>query len=615
MATPLKIKDISGNVQELTTSEENYIAYQIGLHLSADSADGVGAITTNSSHTSIGTYTDTFFNEPVGTHPSTSISSGSTVTTLYQNQGTAAETDSDVEIPMMWVDGGGETGFKQMPDVDLNAAVDRYLSTIFTGDYPGVFKLASSSPGVDYSVWLSSVFTDTRTDGSSTTYNIYRRNTYSAPTETPPMFIRDNGGFDGIQEMTDRQIKYSFGQRAKSRIGTTKIGSYQLRSASAGAPTDPGTWISAGSAVDTKQTTSEQSFTSTFAAQYNINYTKGYTRTYTGNYTNQYAGAYDRAYNLTYSRFVEVRYTANFAGYYDRTYNFQYTGTYNGPPYTVRYTGNFAGTAYASNYINQYSGNIDYLGNYTGEFGLQTSYISGFYYIGPATNFNGFASRVYIRHYYYVKESGLVFYASNFNIPNTSYQGPALFFLGSIRQYYASGAASYAASYSGAAQFLSPFVGYYGGTYYNITAAYDRASVSYSSNFIGTYNRTQTFSAGYSRTFAPLYVSGEDTVSASYTPTYDGPAFLSINYIRQYAQDYTGGSFLNAILADYFDGGAFTASYERNFGADYTSSKNVIYSNAYEQIYTQNYIGNFEGLTIDATDETVETYTLYVRIS
>ena len=41
---------------------------------------------------------------------------------------------------MMWIDAGGETGFKQMPSADLDAAVDRYLSTIFTGDYPGAFN-------------------------------------------------------------------------------------------------------------------------------------------------------------------------------------------------------------------------------------------------------------------------------------------------------------------------------------------------------------------------------------------------------------------------------------------------------------------------------------------
>ena len=359
MATPLKIRDVSGNIQELTTAEENYIAYQIGLHLAADSANGVGGITTNSSHTSIGTYTNTFFNEPVGTHPETSITSGSSLTTLYQNQGTAAETDSDVELPMMWIDAGGETGFKQMPSADLDAAVDRYLSTIFTSDYPGAFKLASAAPGVDYSVWLSTVFTDTRTDGTSVAYNIYRRdvNSISPPAAVRPMYVRDDGGFDGIQAMTNRQIKYSFGQRAKTRIGTSKIGTYQLRSAAAGAPTDPGTWISAGAATDTKQTTSQQDFTTVFTAQYATNYTKAYTktytgdylRTYTGNYTNVYTGAYNTVYTGNYLRTFVGNYTRAFAGSYARAFGGVTGGVFNPSP------SNFA-AYFARNYTNTYVG-------------------------------------------------------------------------------------------------------------------------------------------------------------------------------------------------------------------------------------------------------------------
>lgn len=350
MATPLKLRDGDGNIQELTSAEENYLTYLIGLHLAADSANGIGGITINSGDTSIGTYTDTFFNEPVGTHPSTSITSGSTATTIYQNQGiNAAETDSDVKTPLRWIDAGGQTGFKEMPSSDLNAAVDRYLTTLFTNDYPGVFKLASASPGPDYSVWLSTVFSDTRTDGTSVAYNIYRRDSYTIPTEIPPMYVRNNGGFDGIQEMTDRQIKYSFGQRAKSRIGASKIGTYQLRSATAGAPTDPGTWISAGAATDTKQTTSQQEFTSVFTAAYQTNYTRGYTRVFSGTYTINYQRAFDRAYTgnafaSNYSRsFTRLasesfatNYTRNYTGNYDRRYTRAYT-----PNYVRRYTGNY----------------------------------------------------------------------------------------------------------------------------------------------------------------------------------------------------------------------------------------------------------------------------------
>ena len=359
MSTPLKIRDVAGNIQELTDAEENYLTYLIGTHLAADSANGIGGITTNSGHTSIGSYTNTFFNEPVGTHPGTSITSGSTITTLYQNQGTAAsETDSDVEIPLMWVDAGGQTGFKQMPAADLNTAVDRYLTKLFTNDYPGVFKLGSASPGPDYSTWLSSVFTDTRTDGTSVVYNIYRRDSYTIPTEIPPMYVRDSGGFDGIQAMTDRKIKYSFGQRAKSRIGASKIGTYQLRSSTDGAPTDPGTWISAGAATDTKQTTSQQQFTSVFTAQYDKGYTRAYTRVFSGNYTQTYVsskniGYTGAAFAALYSKSFLRQQSESFGRNYTRVYTGNYTRTYTRaytPNYVKRYTGN-----YVRNYVRAYS--------------------------------------------------------------------------------------------------------------------------------------------------------------------------------------------------------------------------------------------------------------------
>lgn len=313
MAIPLKINNAGGTeIKQFTTAEENYIAYQIGLHLAADSANGDGTITSNTSHTSIGSYTNTFFNEAVGTHPSTSITSGSTTTTVYQNQTSAIETDSDIETPLMWVNSGGETGFKQMPTADLNAAVDRYISTIFTNDYPGTFKLASSSPGPDYSVHLSSVFTDTRTDGTAIAYNIYRRDSYTAPTAVRPLYVRDNGGFDGIQAMADRQIKYSFGQRAKTRIGASKIGTYQLRTSAQGAPTDPGTWVAAGAATDTKQTTADVVYVRDSTTNFATQYTKNYTSTYSTSYVEAYIADYEKTFTSQYERLYTQGYNVSY---------------------------------------------------------------------------------------------------------------------------------------------------------------------------------------------------------------------------------------------------------------------------------------------------------------
>ncbi len=61
MATPLKIKDANGNIQQLTTTDENYVAYQVGLHLStADSAE-VGSLNRSTGGDTVGTFSNTFF--------------------------------------------------------------------------------------------------------------------------------------------------------------------------------------------------------------------------------------------------------------------------------------------------------------------------------------------------------------------------------------------------------------------------------------------------------------------------------------------------------------------------------------------------------------------------
>ena len=84
--TALKLEGTNGDLKEITTTEENYLAYQAGLHLAElDSAD-VSAITASSSgSTSIGTYTDTNYGNAPGSH---GFSSGNvpitqTTTTLY----------------------------------------------------------------------------------------------------------------------------------------------------------------------------------------------------------------------------------------------------------------------------------------------------------------------------------------------------------------------------------------------------------------------------------------------------------------------------------------------------------------------------------------------------
>ena len=80
-----------------------------------------------------------------------------------------------------------------MTSSEIDTLTDRLVSRIFTSDYPDSFKLATSAP-TGYSTYLHNVFEDTRTDGHSQHYSIYRRDTMSAPTEVKPLTIKRSLG-------------------------------------------------------------------------------------------------------------------------------------------------------------------------------------------------------------------------------------------------------------------------------------------------------------------------------------------------------------------------------------------------------------------------------------
>lgn len=290
LSIPVKLKNTDGDLQQLTTAEENYLAYQASLELAATSGDSAGDLTTSSTSSfSVGSFTDTFFNEPVGTHPASALSTGTTTTTLYQKTGTPTA-DAALERKPLAVNSSGD--FYEMADSDLNILSDRLNSVIHTNDYPGTFKLSSSSPGGTYSSFISSVFTDTRTDGTSVSYNIYRNDSIvSPPSGDEYVSIKRSGGnsgsYEGLQETTTNQLKHTLGNSCKKRRGSSgNIGSYELRTSGQGAPTATGTWVAKGTATDTKQTTEE----STFVQGYTGDYVAQYSQDYIGQYTRQYAG-------------------------------------------------------------------------------------------------------------------------------------------------------------------------------------------------------------------------------------------------------------------------------------------------------------------------------------
>ena len=382
MSVPIKLSDTNGNLKEMTTTEEAYLSYQAGLHLAAQAQTAVAALTTsNSSSTNIGTYSNTFFNQAIGTHPGSGISTGTTNTVLFQKSGSVATNGGDFHRPITWDD--DNTATDEFTDANMNTLLARLSAVVFAGNYPGTYKLASSTPGSDYDEHLADVFTDTQaSNGSTITHSIWQRQTMTAPTAVRPVKIKnDDSSFDGLQEMDDAEIKHTFGTwlRKYTMAAANNVGAYQLRSSANGVPSATGTWQAQGTATDTKKTTSDVNYSAdysgTYAGTYSADYSGTYSATYSADYSGTYAGTYSAGYvNPNGANFQLVRtvvnyegggsvqqYVANFLG--AATFTGNYVGNYTGA-YTGNYVGNYTG-AYTGNYVGNYTG--AYTGNYAGE--------------------------------------------------------------------------------------------------------------------------------------------------------------------------------------------------------------------------------------------------------
>lgn len=240
----------SGALKELILNEEDYLAYRAGIHLSRMSQSDPSALTISAGGNLVGTYTDTFYDQGIGVTPDAYIppTYSFTETDLYQNVG-PSEKGPLTKNPVFW----NGAGLKEMSDSELDSLIQRLLEKITANELPGSFRLGETAPSADWTVFIPNVFTDTRADGSATNYNIYIRQTGTEPDNVKPIAInRQNAIFAGLKEMTDAEIEYTLGERAKVTAMNSGIGTYQLRSSLQGPPTDPGTWEARGTALDTR---------------------------------------------------------------------------------------------------------------------------------------------------------------------------------------------------------------------------------------------------------------------------------------------------------------------------------------------------------------------------
>lgn len=284
---PLKHKS-DNDVQEITTAEHNYLAYLAGLELEtasgtySESVLGSLGKTNQTNDLSIGTLTDTGrLSGDVGdqgTDGSGNLAITTTNTVVYQQDAAYSE-PSNFRHPLYQHEVSSRIRLQEFNDADQLELGETLAGIIYANDYPGTFKLGSSAPSGDYSVAVSNVMTDNRADDTTTVYNLYQRTTMTAPTEIDLMavargssspFNAKTGTYKGLIIMSDAHrketVKACLDRYLSTITSSVKpIGSYLIRTS---APSETGTWVAKGTAIDTRNVVEEENTVTSYT---NIN--------------------------------------------------------------------------------------------------------------------------------------------------------------------------------------------------------------------------------------------------------------------------------------------------------------------------------------------------------
>jgi hypothetical protein len=564
-SVPLKLKD-SADFQNFTSTEENYLAYQVGLSLAEMDSSSPAALSlygTNSATSIVGYLTNTAYDSAVGTGGDGSFLTFSTTNTiLRQTTGTVAIADSDYRLPLIQRDSDGKRVIREMNDSDTSVLLERLNSRIFTSDYVGTYRMGSSAPSGDYSVYLNDVMTDTRSDGHSLQYNIYQRTNQTSPTQVLPFSIKrsngDGGDYQGLQLMTPRQIKYSLGLKSKNKIAsnTDGIGAYRVYSSATGTPTNvglSGTWVAKGTATDTRQAIVDANYTrgrvSTYSRLREVNFTDTYARTrssaYSADYTTTRSSAYTANYVTTRTSNYSLGFVGNYIGDFTRNREEDFTRTRSS---TFDYVGNYVG-----DFTGNYSRLLEFAGNYGG------NYVGTAYYTsrtrGPSYN----GGDVDLTNYWHVDEN----------------DGTAIAVWDDETK--ATGATTDTS--------LAGTDGYI----YNRGAR----NVIFGNETFKFYelNRTRSAQVDYTRT-STRTSTRVSTYTRISTQDFLGNYTRTLNYLGNYTGDFLGeytSDFTRTTPDD------FTRDFIGDYAGEFTRTRASTYTRARSSTYTGNYLGNFAG--------------------
>ena len=553
-----------------------------------------------------------------------------TITSLYQREGVTdwAGDSAERRYPIEFVDNSGDAEIHEFDSSELDTISDRLIGRIMTSEYPGTYRLGTSAPSGDYSVYKSGVFEDRLQTGvSGTVYNLYVRSSMTAPATSRTVGIKRASGatgtFQGLQEMTDAQIRYSFGARAQSRImnGNYGVGTYLLRSSAQGAPTETGTWAARGTATDTRRDVSDVDYTrtstrtsgGTFSRNFEGNYsrvtsttafTRNSTNVFTNNFTTNFTGNYTRVTSTrTSTRDSTTDFVGDYLGNYSRVTSTRTSTRNSVVDFLGNYVGNFVGnySRVTSTRTSTRNSVVDFLGNYVG-------------------NFVGNYARAYqrTRATDYIGD-----YVGNY-LRSVTYQGNfAGNYLGDygVYGYQRTSTRTSVVNFVGTAEYVQLFTGDYVGNFLgNYSRAFTRTrATDYVGDYVGDFsgNFAGNFSRAYTRTRATDYVGDyvgdfAGNFAGNFSRAYEGN--YGGNYVGNFAGNFAGNfsrAYTRNFTGDFTRN--FTGDFTGNYARDFTTASTRTRTSNYGTSFAGNFLGNYLGSTIGSGTSTIETYTLYVR--
>ena len=648
--SPLKFTN-EGAFKELITSEEDYLAYKAGLHLSKMKTDDLSALSINTSAELIGSFEDSFYTSGVGSVSGETISrtytvthssnpSGSTHTTTFGsiiNLPSVVHVGDTIEITVAGTASSTGTGFGEIEyqlgitgvavdsvsvtatptetnitglqttweDFDTKSLSGSYSTTFsFTVISVGVLNITLNASSTDLDNSISSSFDEEdlpsirvepeiRPNTSSTVYQLYQNNsTVSAiddqhPSIINPVYWDRTANPAGIKEMNDSELDTVIENLLKKIFSGDLPGQYRLATV---APSDEWSEFVADVFFDTRGDGSQTSYSIWVKSSSTVPTPVRVVAPVRLPVSNAFGGfkeLSDSQLEYTFGERMKRVIQTSGIGKYQLRSSEQGAPT---DPGVWEARGNAINTNLSYEEPISYISINSYGNDYLGNF--EGSY---------TTDYNETYTPTYEGFY------SLVNYAGTFLSDYTS-----IF----ENRYTGNFVSSYATNYTTLSSELYT----------------TESSIEYTGNFVSEYEGT--FEGNFQSDYVALYLSdygsdvgetySENTYSgdftSDYTTDYTGQysvdfetTYITDDYLADYATEYAGA------VVEQFEGsfeGDFTSVYDGNIPTNYDGNYIASFEGVYEGIYEGEYVvGTYEVYSVDvvnyAVDYTVDTEASY----